>query len=112
MDRKTWIFIVSASLLFLAPPATDAQWVGNNIPFSVDVFSIYVGGSDVFVGTDSAVYLSTDGGVSWVHPANIGMQGGEVVYAFAAKDSFVFAGTSSHGVFRSSDLGSSWHPVS
>lgn len=111
MNGKGRFRFLSVCALVFLPLGSRAQWVQTTMPPLVQVFSIAVGGSNIFVGTDSAVYFSPDEGVTWAHPANNGMQIGEVVYAVAVHDTFLFAGTSSNGVFRSSDLGSSWQQV-
>jgi photosystem II stability/assembly factor-like uncharacterized protein len=63
----------------------------------------------LFAGTSMGVYSSSDGGVTWTstplkHPD---------VRAFAFNpDGDLFAGSASHGVFRSTDAGSSWSAFS
>jgi hypothetical protein len=55
--------------------------------------------------------MSSNGGSTWFHPPNSGMQPNEVVYGLVMKDSFLFAATSGDGVFRSVDLAVHWQPV-
>jgi photosystem II stability/assembly factor-like uncharacterized protein len=94
---------------------TDSQWFSSTLP-PVYVFSIFTQEISftqnyVFVGSDSGVYMSSNGGSTWSHPPNSGMQPNEVVYGLVMKDSFLIAATASHGVFRSADLAASWQPV-
>lgn len=60
----------------------------------------------LLAGTKGAgIFRSTDGGNSWIQ-SNTGLQN-LLIWAFAAKDSVVFAGTSG-GMFKSTDGGVSW----
>jgi hypothetical protein len=60
---------------------------------------------------DSDVYRSTNDGSSRVHAADTGMQADEIVYGLAVKDSFLFAATAQHGVFRSTNFAEAWLPA-
>ncbi len=103
--------ILGAFIFFTVLITCQAQWVQTPIPASYYVGAIMVSDSNVFVGTDHAMYLSSDGGLSWLRPTNYGMEITEIIYGFAVKDSFLFAVTASNGVFRSSDRGLNWQPV-
>lgn len=89
----------------------QAQWFATDIPSWVHVFTITTADDYVFVGTDSALYVSADGGLTWTHPTNVGMVGNRSIYALAVKDSFLFAATATTGVFRSDDLGANWQSM-
>jgi hypothetical protein len=114
MTRVCNLLLIVA-LVFCIPGITHSQWHPSTLPplnvFSILTQEISFTQSYVFVGADSGVYMSSNGGSTWFHPANSGMQPREVVYGLVTKDSFLFAATSSHGVFRSTDLAASWQPV-
>lgn len=74
----------------------------------ISVHSLGVVGTDIYAGTFSGLYKSTDDGTNW-NAVNNGING--TVNAIIGTGSFVFVGTS-EGVFRSSDSGASWTQVS
>lgn len=57
------------------------------------------------VATDNAVFRSTNDGIAWLPTKGLE---GQWVNAFASNDSTFFAGTTSGGVFQSTDNGFSW----
>ncbi|HET6402939.1 MAG TPA: hypothetical protein VFH95_16265 [Candidatus Kapabacteria bacterium] len=85
-----------------------AQWVQTNGPYGQPVYCFAVSGMNLFAGTDSGVYRSTDNGISW-SAANNGYPVGKVeaLFAFGAK---LFAGSENtrHTIYRSSNNGMSW----
>lgn len=72
---------------------------------SINVTSVFANGSNLFAGTDSGVYLSTNQGANWT-PRNTGMPVGSI-WCFAANGSLLFAG-GGQGVFSSTNDGSTW----
>jgi hypothetical protein len=67
-------------------------------------------GTNLFAGTSKGVFLSTDNGTSWTY-SGLSYHN---VYALAAIDTNLFAGTGydgSGGVYRSTDNGASWTAV-
>lgn len=70
------------------------------------VYSIVVSGSNVFAGTESGVYLSTDHGKHWTVKNN-GLPVTDI-YNMAASGSKIFAAVFGLGVYESSDNGNSW----
>jgi photosystem II stability/assembly factor-like uncharacterized protein len=72
------------------------------------VFTINIFGSDIFVGTDKGIFLSTDNGDSWIS-RDSGMNGLNS-YTFAKSDSNIFAGTEK-GIYLSTNNGYSWNRI-
>lgn len=70
------------------------------------VYSLATNGSDIYAGTMSGVFKSTNEGASWV-PLNVS-RGNVYCFSFLGKE--VFAATQ-YGVFSSSDAGMTWGPV-
>lgn len=65
----------------------------------------------LFAGCDRGrLFRSTDGGATW-HTRNAGLPGEEVVLSLALGPAVGLAGTNA-GVFRTTDLGGLWQPVS
>jgi hypothetical protein len=64
--------------------------------------------SNIFAGTASGLYISTDIGSTWA-PCNSDL-GNSVVLAFVVNNGNIFAGTR-YGVFLSSDKGGTWQKV-
>lgn len=112
MKQIPALLLILTCICGSAPSHLQAQWFETDIPSWVHVFAITTDDDYVYVGTDSALYVSADGGVTWDHPTNAGMVGNGSIYGLAVKDSFLFAATASNGVFRSNDLGESWQSVS
>lgn len=105
----SWLFL----LLFVIAEQARAQWVqtgepGRNLSY---VRSLAVSGSNFFAGVDfgGGVFLSTNNGSSWT-AVNNGLTNREV-YALAAGNVYLYAGTYGGGVFRSSDAGTNWTAV-
>jgi hypothetical protein len=66
-------------------------------------------GNDIFAGTDSGVFLSTNNGTSWV-AVDSGLTEHEV-YSIAVSGNNIFAGTYSGCIFLSVNKGKSWIPA-
>ena len=81
------------------------RWIGI-----INVYSLYVTGSNIFAGTDTVVYRSIDNGVNWT-PANTGLPNMQV-NVFTAIGTTIFAGTFGGGIFVSANNGTSgWTPA-
>jgi hypothetical protein len=83
---------------------TDVSYV---LPTQVNAIAAI--GTDLFAGTGSGVFLSTDSCTTW-HAENAGLTNA-TVSAFASRDSILFVGTE-NGVFITSDNGSNWKDIS
>ncbi len=82
-----------------------ATWI-NTAFGNLSVSCLASSGNNVFAGTTD-IFLSTNSGVNWVMKFfNIGP------LAFAINGNYVFAGTNGHGLYISSDFGSSWSRTS
>ena len=75
------------------------------------VSSLAVIDTNLFVGTDLGVYLSTDSGTSWKPTSSPPEQVFGDVVSMAVEGTNLFAGTSDNGIFFSTDLGASWTAV-
>jgi photosystem II stability/assembly factor-like uncharacterized protein len=73
-----------------------------------NIYSLAFSNATLFAGTRQGVYVSHDSGTSW-YPSYVGLPFNLVVGALAASGDTVFAGTDAYGVFRSTDLGATWH---
>jgi photosystem II stability/assembly factor-like uncharacterized protein len=81
------------------------------LPENAFIYSIKANENDLFAGTDSGVYKSTDGGTTWVL-SNTGFTNSDAhAQDFAFTSGAILAGTYSEGVFRSTDRGATWTPV-
>lgn len=96
---------------------TDAglNWtsVKNNLPVQVFRFvsSIAATNSIVFIGGYSSVYYSTDEGVNWIADTT-GLPFSNVeISSLAIIDTNIFAGTASHGIYKSTIYGAPWKQV-
>ncbi|MFI5252982.1 MAG: T9SS type A sorting domain-containing protein [Bacteroidota bacterium] len=88
-----------------------AQWVQTSGPYGGTVYSLTMIGSNIFAGTDSGIFISSNKGAIW-NAVNIGLKK-TVVQAFAAYpnvagDTNLYAGTG-NGVLLSTDNGTTWN---
>ena len=74
-----------------------------------DVFSLRVTGDTIVAGTDTSVFISTNGGVAWRASARPSPEA-KTIDAVLLRHHRLFAGTFGLGVFVSDDLGASWRP--
>ena len=65
---------------------------------------------DIFIGTSSGVFCSTDQGASFL-PADTSNFDYAVAAVTSGSGGQVYAGTNAYGVFRSTDYGNSWEPI-
>lgn len=85
--------------------------LSNNGLTSTNVRAIATIGSYTFAGTywGGGVFLSTDYGSTWT-AVNTGMTN-KWIFSLLAKNTDLFAGTSTGGVFSTGDYGSNWVPA-
>ena len=70
MNRIMFWFGFTIIISLFAVNQSNAQWVQSNGPFGGKVYALMVSGSDIFAGTDGAIYRSTNNGNSWVGANN------------------------------------------
>lgn len=103
----TIIFFISLT----AVSVSMGQWSRiSAIPVG-DVPSLFINGNTVYAGTDSAVFISSDGGNAWKRSATIPNSPiyVDAVTSFGGK---IYVGTGGDGVYVSADDGASWQPLS
>ncbi len=106
---KNQFILLILSLVFIFCINVNAQWVElSKLPSTVnDENFLIVSGSDIFAGTGSGIYLSTDNGTNW-NTVNNGLPDNSIVTSMAISGSNTFAVVTYHGVYVSSDRGLSW----
>ncbi len=109
MRACRWPLLV-ISIIALAPRAGRAQWVQTNGPYGATVECIDTLGGNIFIGTESGVYESTDSGTSWQKRSK-GLPN-TYIYSLAGRGPNLFAGTYQSGVYRSTDDGATWNSAS
>ena len=100
--------MIVALVLLFDISLLDAQWVQTGGLNAGTVHAFGISGTNLFAGTDSGVFLSTNNGASWT-AANQGLTN-TTVDAFAVSGANLFAGTQI-GVYLSTNNGASW-PIS
>lgn len=70
------------------------------------IHAIYTDGMNLYIGNEYGIYLSTDDGGTWTAINNCLTN--ELITSIAAFGPYIFAGTESNGIFKSSDEGLSW----
>jgi photosystem II stability/assembly factor-like uncharacterized protein len=87
--------------------------VGGGFPPFTFVYTMAsIGSNTLFAATNAGVYISIDGGNTWVS-SNTGFPVNTNCFSFTERigpSHFIFAGTFSDGVFVSLDGGNSWMP--
>ncbi len=97
-------------MLALIGLSANAQWVQTTCPtYLSDSYSIASDGTNIFVGSSSGIFLSTDNGLSWI-AVNSGLTTISV-WALAINGTNIFAGTYSGGVFLSTNNGGNWTAI-
>jgi photosystem II stability/assembly factor-like uncharacterized protein len=113
MKTTTSLFFAVFTIVFFLTGSASAQWLqtgpnGIYITFTC----LAASGANLFAGTSvsDGIYRSTDGGNGWM-AVDSGFPIGEGAGALAVSGTNIFAGTSSSGVFLSTNNGTSWEPV-
>jgi photosystem II stability/assembly factor-like uncharacterized protein len=101
---RTQSLCLALAIVLLCPFAS-AQWVQASGPFVGRINCFAASGTNLFVGTDGGVFLSTDSGTSWT-AVNNGLTDTSV-YALAVGGTNLFARTDS-GTFLSTNNGTNW----
>ena len=83
----------------------SAQWQVTTGPTQPNVTSECINNSNLFVGAGTAVSLTLNDGTNWSLVGN-NLNGN--VYAIASKGNTLYVGTSSGGVFQTSNNGTNW----
>lgn len=103
--KKFNFFILATFLVYNIQ--VYAQWEKTNLISNGWVNSFAVSGSNIFVGGDGGVFLSSNNGLSWTDVSNNLPSSGSV-HSLIFSGSNLFAGTDNHGVYKSSDNGENW----
>jgi len=90
-------------------PFASAQWVQPSLPDSNGVICFVESGTNLFAGTGSDIFLSTNNGTSWTFDTTIGVCDVHNVFAFAVSETDLFA--VGGGVSLSINGGTIWRLV-
>ncbi len=105
MRHPIFFSTVIGFLSFSAIVPACAQWVQTNGNFGGFVRCLAVSGTNLFAGTDSGVFLSTDSSESWI-AVNSGLAGAGVEVLEVSGTNLLAAG---NGVYLSTDNGANWN---
>ena len=113
--KRTLISIIPLILLNISINAQQDFWGQTNGPKGGFVQAMAVNSSgDIFVGTETGVFRSTDEGENW-NEINNGLPSffyNRYVESLAINSKgFIFMGTVIDGIFRSTDNGNSWTAI-
>lgn len=105
----TLVFVLCLKCTFCINNSV-AQWeqVTNGINSSMNIYSLTSLGSNIFSGSDSGVYISTNNGSSWTITA----LNNKITYSLAVSGTVIYAGTSMNGVYSTSNNGVNWTQTS
>ena len=110
---KKLIVVLSALLIYnftFNINHCSAQWeqMSNGIGTDKYIYSLATFENNVYAGTNTGVYLSTNNGTSWTQTA----LNDQYVLSLATLGSNIFAGTDINGVYLSTNNGSNWTQTS
>lgn len=86
---------------------THAQWTRITGVPARDISAIIIRNGTIYAGNDSAVYASSNGGVTWERSASLPGEP-SLIDALEILDGTIYAGTGSKGIYRSTNNGDSW----
>lgn len=107
---KKFLILIFIQLLIVNQNILQAQWVKTNGPYywHETVKSIAVDNNNVYAGTYSKLYKSTNGGLNWIQINNNGSASGYNSLVISGNN--IFAATDV-GIYRSTDAGVNWSLV-
>ena len=100
------ILLFTILLLIFLPGNTKSQWVNVSGLGGGGTKALAVNGTNLFVGTEQGVYLSTDNGLTWTE-VNNGLPATYIWYLKVSGNN-LYACTGGVGLFRTTDSGASW----
>lgn len=106
---KNFLFTLIFTFLYCCVNAQYPPWIGLNSPNGEHVRALLSIGTNIFSGTDSGIFLSTDTADTWVSKNN-GLTS-TLVRALVVSNSTILAGTHWGGIFKSIDNGANWSQV-
>jgi len=90
---------------------SGTTWIAVNSGLTnTHIWALAVNGNNLFAGTDSIAFLSTDNGGMWA-PLNSGWVRYTGINTMLVNGAALFVGIYYGGVFRSTDTGRSWIPL-
>ncbi|HEY5124404.1 MAG TPA: T9SS type A sorting domain-containing protein [Ignavibacteria bacterium] len=101
------LFLLLAIFTLITLNISNAQWAQTNGVLGY-VTSLAVNGNNIFAGTSSGVYLSTNNGTTWNTTSLIYVY----VYSIVINGSNIFAGTQNNSIYLSTNNGSTWNALS
>lgn len=105
------VTIILFSMIFWAPDAKSQNWMQIPEIGSTFVYSIIEYNGALFATTATQIYKSTNAGDTWQPTVGQPNLTNELFGLFSHR-AFLYVGTISDGVFRSSDGGQSWQGLS
>jgi chitinase len=108
---KTLFLLTSALvvIVLILPGTSFAQWVQSDYPVTFPVNRLCASGSTLFACSNGAIFRSTNNGINWVAPANIGLEN-ESVRCAAISGANLLVGTRKV-LFLSTNGGTNWSPA-
>jgi photosystem II stability/assembly factor-like uncharacterized protein len=114
MSKSSLVFsqklLLLSSLCILLTGTACGQWTQTNGPYGGGVYCLKADGNRLWAGTNSDLFFSDNGGISW-QPSDLGAYRKLEVYDLLLSGDTLFCATGS-GVFRSFNRGKSWEPAS
>ncbi len=87
-----------------------SQWNRVSGVPPVDVGSFVIRSGTMYAGTDSAVYMSSDGGNIWTRSTTLPGDP-SLIDALEVHNGVLYAGTGTKGIYRSTNNGASWEEL-
>lgn len=98
-------------LILLTSSGVPQNWQrGSGLPSGV-YYSIYAHNGNLYTGSDSLLYKSTDGGISWA-PLEGQLPAGAYFTRFFSYKDYLYVATTNTGILRSNNGGKTWQDFS
>ncbi|MBK7851703.1 MAG: T9SS type A sorting domain-containing protein [Bacteroidetes bacterium] len=107
IDSMLWCGVYGFGLFQSADSGHTWMTMNVNLNQHSSPYAIIKHGTDLFVGTDSLVFRSSDNGLTW-NPANTGLT--NQVHSFLSYGNTIFAGSWGGTVYISTNNGGIWTP--
>ncbi|HET6401692.1 MAG TPA: hypothetical protein VFH95_09865 [Candidatus Kapabacteria bacterium] len=89
-------------------PSHGTTWQPTSYPNWHNPLSLKFFGKDLFVGGTGRIDISTNNGVTWLNPANVGLDTNRGIISTFAVNGLSIVAAGGYGAYRSTDGGSSW----
>ena len=107
--KKSLAFLLFILIFYHFP--VNSQWIkdtGIDAPF---IEALFVNGNKIYAGSDINLYTRTAGSDIWLSTSPLPVAAGGGISSIYKTGSRLIAGTHAHGIFQSTNDGSTWNTI-